>query len=230
MIYHRYSHEQLEQLAEDLNRRYDSHRLKEPSPVDVYDIVDLLGARLSFEYLSPDRTYLGATIFRTGYVYIWPGNPFVKGMMPTEKLFYGGTIIIDRNLNESAREQDHFSENFTVIHECFHYDKHQASFKHSGHMSRSLSEYGKKQTDKRDALYWIEHQANYASAAFLMPRDAVLLGAKRVLHYRDRPLPFGYGIKDDIQELGRQFGVNYTPMMYRLQALGMLKEEFNPYI
>lgn len=229
MIYHRYSNEQLEQFAEDLNRRYDADRLKEPSQVDVYDIVDLLGARLSFEYLSPDRTYLGATIFRPGYLYVWPGNPYVEGMMPIKKLFYGGTIIIDRDLNESDKEQDHFSENFTVMHECFHFDKHQASFKHSGHMSRSFSGYGQRQTDTRDALYWIEHQANYSAAAFLMPREAVKNGARHLLHYRDSPLPFSYGITDDIKELGYRFGVNYSPMVYRLQTLGILVYEFNSY-
>lgn len=227
MIYRRYSNEQLEQFAENLNRRYDAGRLKEPSTVDVYDIVDLLDARLSFEYLSPDRTYLGATIFRPGYLYVWPGNPYVKGMMPTEKLFYGGTIIIDRDLSESSEEQDRFSENFTVMHECFHFDKHQASFKHSGHMSRSFSGYGQRQSNKRDALYWIEHQANYSAAAFLMPREAVKEGARRLLHYRDSPLPFGYGIKTDIKELGYLFGVNYSPMVYRLQSLGILESEFN---
>lgn len=230
MIYHRYSHAQLEKLADNLNRRYDTGRLKKPSRIDVYDIVDLLGARLAFEYLSPDRTYLGATIFRNGTLYVWPGNPYVKDMMPTEKLFYGGTIIIDRDLNESTEEQDQFSENFTVIHECFHYAKHQASFKHSGHMSLSFSGYGKKQTDKKDALFWIEHQANYSAAAFLMPREAVEYGARRLLHYRGDPLPFGYDIKDDIKELGYRFGVNYSPMVYRLQTLGILEDEFDPYI
>ena len=51
LIYHRYSHAQLEELADNLNRRYDAGRLKKPSRIDVYDIVDLLGARLAFEYL-----------------------------------------------------------------------------------------------------------------------------------------------------------------------------------
>ena len=230
MIYHRYSNDQLEQLADDLNRRYDADRLKRPSQVDVYDIVDLLDARLAFEYLSPDRTYLGATIFRDGTLYVWPGNPYVEGMLPSEKLFYGGTIIIDRDLNESSKEQDNFSENFTVIHECFHHTRHQASFKHSGHMSRSFSGYGQKQTNKKDALFWIEHQANYAAAAFLMPSEAVEYGARRILHYRGDPIPFDYGIKDDIRELGSRFGVNYSPMVFRLQTLGILEEEFNPYI
>ncbi|MBQ2040036.1 MAG: ImmA/IrrE family metallo-endopeptidase [Thermoguttaceae bacterium] len=231
MFYHHcYSHAQLEELADNLNRRYDAERLKRPARIDVYDVVDLLGARLAFEYLSPDRTYLGATIFRNGSLYVWPGNPYVKNMMPKEKLFYGGTIIIDRDLSESTKEQDRFSENFTVIHECFHYAKHQSSFRQSGHMSRSFSDYGKKQVDKKDALFWIEHQANYSAAAFLMPRNAVEYGARHLLHYRGKPLPFGFDIKDDIKELGNRFGVNYSPIVYRLQTLNILKSKFDPYI
>lgn len=223
MIYHRYSNSQIEELAENLNRKYDPTRLTQPSKVDVYDIVDLLGARLSFEYLSPDRTYLGATIFRDGSLYVWPGNPYYQGMMPTEKLFYGGTIIIDRDLNESTSEQDDYAENFTVMHECFHFSRHQASFKHAGHMSRSFSGYGQRQEDKKSAIFWIEHQANYGAAAFLMPKVAVEYAARSILNYRGHPLPFSYDLKKDIKELGRLFGVNYTPMLYRLQTLGILK-------
>ncbi len=230
MIYSRYSNAQLEVFADGLNRRYDAERLKKPSPADVYDIVDLLGARIAFEYLSPDRTYLGATIFRDGMVYVWPGNPYVKGMAPQKKFFYGGTIIIDRDLNESTKEQDLFSENFTVIHECFHFVRHQAFFRFGSYMSRYFASYGEKQTDKKDALFWLEHQANYSAAAFLMPREAVEYGARLLLHYRGAPLSFGYDIKDDIKELGKKFGVNYSPMVYRLQTLGILESEFNPYI
>ena len=87
-----------------------------------------------------------------------------------------------------------------------------------------------KQTDKSDALFWIEHQANYSAAAFLMPREAVKYGAKRRLCYRGTTLSFGYNIKDDIKELGYRFGVNYSPMVYRLQTLGILEDEFDPNI
>ena len=148
MIYHNYSPTQLEAFANDLNKRYDASRLITPKQIDVYDIVDLLGARLAFEYLSPDRTYLGATLFHNGTLWIWPNNPYVDGMMPTQKYFHEGTIIIDRDLNESSSEQDKFTENYTVIHECFHFDKHQKSFRHAGHMSKSFSGYEKVQNDK----------------------------------------------------------------------------------
>lgn len=230
MIYHKYSFPQLEKMADDLNRRYDEERLVKPKPIDVYDIGDMLGARLAFEFLSPDRTYLGATLFKEGSLYVWPGNPYHDGMMPEMKHFHAGTIIIDRDLTESKSEQDHFTENFTVMHECFHFDKHQASFKHSGHMSKSFTTYEKNQNDKNSALYHIERQANYAAAAFLMPREAVLNTAKRMLGYQGRKLPFGYAIKDDIKEMAPLFGVNYSPLMYRLQEIKVLDYDFNPYI
>ncbi len=230
MSYHYYSNAQLEKFADDLNRRYDARRLRKPSKLDVYDIVDLLGARVSFEYLSPDRTYLGATTFSDGSLYVWPGNPYARGMMPIEKKFYSGTIIIDRDLSESSSEQDHFSENFTVIHECFHHSKHPEFFKDGCHMSRSFSEYSSKQVDRSDPLFWIEHQANHAAAAFLMPRDAVESGARRLLNYKGNTLPFGFDIKDDIKELGHCFGVNYSPMVIRLQTLNILDSEFDPFM
>ena len=230
MIIRHYTHAQLENLANDLNQRYDARRLKTPSQIDVYDIVDLLGARLSFEYLSPDRTILGATVFRDALLPVWPGNPYVDGMMPTEKRFYKGTIIIDRSLNESTKKRDTFSENFTVMHECFHFKRHSQYFQNNGYVLTRFTEYALKQKDNTDSLSRIEHQANYAAAAFLMPSAAVEYGARRWLQYRRTPLPFGYGIKDDIKELGYRFGVNYTPMVYRLQNLGILTEDFNPFI
>lgn len=228
MIYHNYSFTQLETFADDLNRRYDATRLTTPKQADVYDIVDLLGARIAFEYLSPDRTYLGATLFRPGTLYVWPGNPFVAGMMPELKYFRDGTIIIDRDLNEGISEQDRFTENFTVMHECFHFDKHQKSFRHAGHLSRSFSGYEQNQNDKGSALYHIERQANYAAAAFLMPREAVKIAAKEILHYDGRHrLAFCYDIKPKIKAVGRLFGVNYSPMTYRLQELEILDWNFN---
>lgn len=222
MIYPDYSLTQLEEMADELNRRYDAKRLTEPGTVDVYDIVDMLGARLSFDYLTPDRTYLGATVFHTGTLYVWPGNPFKDGMLPMEKIFYGGTIIIDRDLNESSTEEDHFRENFTVMHECFHFDKHKAPFKHSGHMSRSFDSYGRNQVDRRSAIYHLERQANYASAAFLMPRIAMLNAARELLGYTGSKIIADENMGEKIKKIGHLFGVNFSPTLYRLKGLGII--------
>lgn len=124
MDYRVYSKRELECIADDLNRRYDETRLTKPKAVDVYDVIDLVGARIAIDYLTPDRSVLGAAVLKTSQLYVWPSNPYVEGMVPSLKLYRKGTVIIDRSLNESKIEQDHFVENFTAIHECFHVTRH----------------------------------------------------------------------------------------------------------
>ena len=97
-------------------------------------------------------------------------------------------------------------------------------------MSESFTSYGKKQEDKKSALYKIERQANYAAAAFLMPREACIQAAREFLGYRGHKLAFGYDSKPNIKEAGRLFGVNYSPMCFRFQELGILDYDFNPYL
>ncbi len=228
MIYYDLSNTQLERWADELNRHYREERLTKPSQADVYDIVDMLGARLAIEYITPTRKYLGATLFTAGTQWIWPGNPYVAGMMPELKYFYSGTIIIDRDLMESKEEQDQFIENFTMMHECFHFDNHGPCFKHAVHMSLSYADRSAGKQSNNYALYRIERQADYGAAAFLMPREAVKNAAREILGYRDVKLPFGWNIKEPIRNVGRLFGVNYSPMVYRLQEIGILEDEFNP--
>ena len=230
MNYIDYSSSQIEEIAYELNNKYDADRLVKPKSVDVYDIVDLLRARIAFEFLSPDRTYFGATLFQASSLYVWPGNPYVDGMQPILKIFYEGTIIIDRSLIESKLEQDRFIENYTVMHECFHFYKQREAFECPGHMSKSFSEYAKAKMDKKSALYKIGRQADFFAAAFLMPRGAVMTAAKENLGYKGKRLEFGYAIKPKIKEMGKLFGVNYSPMCYRLQEMGILDYDFNPHI
>ena len=231
MIYHDYSYDQLEAFADELNKRYNPKRLIAAEQVDVFDIVDMLGARLAFDYLTPDRSCLGATTFKDGSLWIWPGDPYTKGMLPEKKFYRARTIIIDTDLDSSKTEQDRFIENHTVMHECFHFDKHQASFKHNGaHLTKAGAlNYSQQTYDRKSAIYKIERQADYAAAAFLMPRQAVKNTFYEIFHARpgDPPSPFGYSTKPKIKEMGRLFGVNQTPMEFRLKDLGLLSKRFN---
>ncbi len=231
MIYPDYSYDQLETFAEELNKRYDPRRLTQPQNVDVFDIVDMLGARLAIDYLTPDRSHLGATTYKDGLLWIWPGNPYVSGMLPEKKFYHAGTIIIDADLDSSTDKQDVFMENYTVMHECFHFDKHQDFFKHSGPHVYELHN-SKYEVDKNSALYKLERQADYASAAFLMPREAVRNAFCEIFHVdKDQgPIPFGYETKPLIKELASLFQVNYSPMEFRLKDLGLLSKRFNSYL
>lgn len=228
MIYYDYSHSQIQYFADELNKRYNPERLTKAMPVDVFDIVDLLGARLAIDYLSPDRTYLGATTFADGTLWIWPGNPFTSDMRPEKKSYKKGTIIIDADLDTGDSQQDRFTKNYTVIHECFHFSKHEPCFRHHAHLSKSADDYRKGQSQTNSALYKIERQANYAAAAFLMPEDAIKNAFRE--YCSGEPFPFCYDVKSIIREIGEQFGVNYTPVVYRLQELGLLEQHFDSQI
>lgn len=81
MDYRVYSKRELECIADDLNRRYDETRLTKPKAVDVYDVIDLVGARIAIDYLTPDRSVLGAAVLKTSQLYVWPSNPYVEGMV-----------------------------------------------------------------------------------------------------------------------------------------------------
>jgi Zn-dependent peptidase ImmA (M78 family) len=96
-------------------------------------------------------------------------------------------------------------------------------------MSSSLIEYQQHQKNKDTALYRLERQANYAAAAFLMPRQAVIFAAQTMLQYDGKYcMPFGYSIKPTIKEMGKLFGVNSSPMTYRLQELNIINRNFDP--
>ncbi|MDO5297058.1 MAG: ImmA/IrrE family metallo-endopeptidase [bacterium] len=224
MNYHHLSHSQIEYFADSLNKRYDPVRLKEPKPIDVYDIIDLVGAKTAIDCLSPDMTYLGITIFQTRYVYIWPGNPYRAGMMPTRKLYTSDTIIIEKYLNESPYEHDHYKENFTVAHECFHFSQHRYYFTQNNNNSIFYNSDQKQQIDYKTDRF-VEHEANYGAATLLMPRQAVIHAAHELLHYNDQIINSAEVPKCIIKQMGQLFGVNYSPIFYRLLELKIISED-----
>lgn len=222
MDYCAYSNRELELIADDLNRRYDATRLTKPKTVDVYDVIDMVGARIAIDYLTPDRSVLGATVLKTSEVYVWPGSPYFTGMLPRLRMYRKGTIIIDRSLNESKLEQDRFVENFTAIHECFHVTRHMG-LDLDDCIYETAPASSSRLPEKGTVRYRLERQADYAAAAFLMPREAVCKAAEEVFGVRGM-VSFCRAVKPQIKELGRLFGVNGTPMEYRLQELGLLSD------
>lgn len=56
-----------------------------------------------------------------------------------------------------------------------------------------------------------------------MPREAVYKAAEEVFGGRGK-VAFCRAVKPQIKELGRLFGVNASPMEYRLQELNLLSE------
>ena len=129
MIYYELSPSQLEAKANEIIERHDKERLFKAKPIDVYDIVDLLGCTPDWFYITPNQSILGMTAFHDVAMWSWPSTHYEKGMIPERVKVDKGTIVIDRAIQESGNTG---RENFTVIHECFHQVLHPKCFKHRG--------------------------------------------------------------------------------------------------
>lgn len=233
MIYYKYSPTQLEQEANKLNQEFDSERLVKPKSIDVYDVVDFMGCTPDWVYLSPDGTYLGMTAYNDGYWWAWPSNQYKKGVLPTKIPVYAGTILIDRTISEGDNRG---IENFTVIHECFHqrlhkkcFNKRSANYQHFCEKKSFRAEAGNRKN--MTAIEIIEYQANYCTAAFLMPREAVQSNFMRKVGLKalpNTPMALNYKLDEIISDMAELFSVNYTPMKYRLQTLNLISKETTP--
>lgn len=223
-----YSDSQLDSFGDELNRRFDSSRLQDAKNLDVYDVVEFIGCTPDWKYITPDQSILGMTVFETTSFYEWDKPTYIKGDLPKEILLEKGTILIDRTLNEGNR-QSQLVENFTVIHECFHWLMHKKYFE--------LPDVGiiqwcteecilRENLIQNDIIRILEHQANRCAASFLMPRKAVtnvFMNIARMKNIPQQPKPLQC-MKKYIAETAKLFGVNFNPMKYRLQELGFIQK------
>lgn len=230
MIYYELSPSQLEAKANEIIERHDKERLFKAKPIDVYDIVDLLGCTPDWFYITPDQSILGMTAFHDVAMWSWPSDHYEKGMIPERVKVDKGTIVIDRAIQESGNTG---RENFTVIHECFHQVLHPKCFKNRGaDYSKMCNQKSfKNDTERRknmSAIDIIEYQANFSAAAFLMPRKAVINTFSEVLGniVKEKDLlSINNDINRAIGSTAKLFGVNYSALKYRLQSLKVLEKQ-----
>lgn len=226
MRYKEYSKSQLEDLANDLNISFDIDRLKKAKPIDVYDVVEFVGADIDWKYLSVDGSVLGATVFCDGLfpVFEKQDGEFVPKIIFVNK----GTIIVDIRVDEG----DNIGrKNFTVMHEVFHFLHHKKSFtKRNGGLKKILeTEVFRSYEEKKKgmtAIEILEWQANYMAAAFLVPKSALINEIKTVSDISiDIDNTNIISLKDiEIKELTKRFSVSHQTMIYRLQSLGILRK------
>ena len=205
--------------ADSLIKRHNAKRFEEPHKVDPYDLIDIIGARLSIDYLTPTREYLGATVFQDSCLWIWPDVPYFTGMLPMKKFYHKNTIIIDKDLAESDVNMDKKITNYTFVHEAMHFENHESKITKGYHKCQN-SKSGKNP---------IEQEADYGAALFWMPKNAVLNVFREEFKIKNGPsfpLPFCYDTKPTIQKMAKIFDVNYSPMVYRLQELELIERNW----
>lgn len=222
MRYKKYSKSQLEEMADALNKRFDPERLEKAKPIDVYDVVDFVGAEIDWKDISIDGSILGATVFADGIMPVFEkesGN-WVERYIEVA----AGTIIIDSKVEKDTNKG---RRNFTVMHEVFHFLYHKKSFtdRNGGFRTILTAEAFRSYEEKKKgmtALEVLEWQANYMAAAFLVPKSALI----NELNVKKEDEVTGISLikpdKEVIRDLASKFSVSIKTMVYRLRGLRVI--------
>lgn len=222
-----YSRENLEQMADDLNRKYYPERLEKVLPLDPYDLLEKQGLDVEWKYISPNRKLLGLIFFEDCEFPVWDRETYRKGDEPHFEKFKRGTIVINNILLE--KKADRKKEIFVCTHENTHWIKDQDYFK--THPNAIIQVCGKESLEK---TYWnckmseidiIERQNNYLCAAVIMPRDVLRKAFFKSLRYKnipDEPIQYLPYMRKHIAQLADAFGINFNPVLYRLYDLNIL--------
>lgn len=183
------SHAEIDRHAERYLEDYNPSLLSEPQAVDIENFAEYyLGLNLDYVYLSHCGLILGRMIFQDKEM-VPVYNP---GKQRAEYLCVGrGTLLIDNTLLQDYTDYRFRS---TIGHECGHWVYHSdyCTF-FDRHISQGIVQpetaIGCRQSDmdsstdgdSRKKLIsdkdWMEHQANYFSAAILMPKIAIMNAA-----------------------------------------------------
>ena len=94
--------EDIENKANEINKKYDLERLEKPKPIDIFDLSESIGSRLSISCLSKDHSVWGATIFTECCLNVYCINESSKQISKEPRIFEPGTIVIDNSFLETS--------------------------------------------------------------------------------------------------------------------------------
>ena len=222
-----YSRECLEKMADDTNKKYYPDRLNKVMKLNPYDLMDKMELEIEWNYLSPNMQLLGMIFFADGIWPIWDDENYKISKKPKFKKFKKGTIVINTIL---TGEKYRCKETFDCTHEISHWIKDKNYFESHPtdciHICKS---------DDFEKTYWnnsmseldvIERQTNYLAAAILMPGELIKKEFFKRLRYKnipDKAIKYEKYMKKVINELAKEFDLNFNPVLYRLYDLNILE-------
>lgn len=225
-----YNREELENMADEINRKYYPVRLEKMLPFDFYDYMEnILHLDVEWKYISPNMKILGLIFFEDGEFYVWPKGTFSKSDKPHKVFFKKGTVVINQNIIDKKQLE---RERFVGNHESMHWVKDINFF---SKIDNSILQICNK--DSFANTNWsewmspvdiVERQTNYLNAAVLMPRDVIVKEFLKLIRYTfvpTKPIELTKWMYGAIAKIAKAYGVNFNPVKYRLQDLGILERE-----
>lgn len=219
---------EIDAIAEKFILDFCPEAMETPMEIDIDSFVlNYLGLKQDFQYLSHNGIYLGMTVFNdTNKVPIYVPETNTAEYISAK----ARTVIIDNKLLEEDQEHRY---RYTMGHEGGHDIFHRGYFTYNPSQlslfdnaaeamiqCRALPVNGKTKpvsewTDK-ESMEW---QANYLSSALLMPKRMVfkLIGSLP-------PQPDAFRIATYVQAVVKTFNVSWQAAGNRLRCLGIVNE------
>jgi Zn-dependent peptidase ImmA (M78 family) len=223
---------EIDTIAEKYILDFNPEAMKSPMAIDIDSFVlNYLGLKQDFQYLSHNGVYLGMMVFNDT-------NKVPVYVPETNRAEYisakARTVIIDNNLLEEDQEHRY---RYTMGHEGGHDIFHRDYFSYNPNQlslldsvaqpliqCRAVPVNGKtkpvSQWDDKDSMEW---QANYLSAALLMPRTMVLRLIQSLPPQHEWLRNAKY-----VHEVVKTFNVSWQAAGNRLKCLRIIKEDIPP--
>lgn len=213
--------EDLEKEAEDFLRRYYPKALLEPCFVNPRELADNMGLTVRVMRISKDTSVFGRCYFTECETMLYDpkSDSTYSDTIPAK------TILVDKDV---AFLRNVGAQNNTIIHECVHWDKHRKAFALARLYDKDLSSIGCKVAggvsgNNRDAVDWMEWQANALAPRIQMPIEMFKKAASRLI--TETRLEAGnYDLIDIIEpvidKLALEFGVSRAAAKIRMVDAG----------
>lgn len=158
---------QLDDIAEQFLRDHYKKALLEPMWVDPLELANAMGLTVRYENITKDGSIFGRSFFYDCETELYNAttDTMYKVTIPTK------TILVDKR---AAFLMVLGAVNNTIVHECVHWDKHKKAFALARLYDKELSNIGCRVVggiagNKRDAIEWMEWQANALAPRIQMP-------------------------------------------------------------
>lgn len=212
---------QLDDAAEQFLREHYKKALLEPMWVDPKELAEGMGLTIRYENITKDGSIFGRSFFYDceTELYDEDADAMYKVTIPAK------TILVDK---KTAFLMVLGATNNTIVHECVHWDKHKKAFALARLYDNELSNIGCRVVggiagNKRDAIEWMEWQANALAPRIQMP---ITMFKKKVnqLISKYRKETHAYDMIDIIEpiidELVLTFGVSRLAAKIRMMDAG----------
>jgi len=208
---------ELEELADLINIRCGmASRLRKPSRLDAVRVLELLGARVDFEYLVPPGETFGKTVFLNEKMVVMVVDMETGRPKLEERLFSDGTVVLECYEYESRSRGLRRHLNFTAAHEAFHYVYHRDNYIALNNMP---------QAERHSVEKILERQADYGAGALLMPKQAITKLANRYLEKDSQgAVKCSEANLRAVRKIAGRFNVNPKAVAMRLYQLGISQE------